>query len=247
LFSGLFPSSGGIGLAAAMGAIKPFAAGGVIGTLDLGGQDVTIQLADGTYASGMQTSPQVGAGTVTVLSNAASPENVIVAAINTQEPGILVSNGASLVLAGFTISSTHFRCINATQMGTVSFSNLRFGTCGDYQMRVGDLGIIRATGAYTIAGGGSCSGHLSAVGNGIIRTGNSPTVTIEAAQTYTDAFASGLTGGNLICTGISFTGAGAGSITGKTYNMQSNSILQLGASTLPGSAAGTATSGAQVI
>jgi phage-related minor tail protein len=32
LFTGLFPSSGGVGLAAAMGAIKPFAAGGVIGT-----------------------------------------------------------------------------------------------------------------------------------------------------------------------------------------------------------------------
>jgi phage-related minor tail protein len=32
LFSGLFPSGGGVGLAAAMGAIKPFAAGGVIGT-----------------------------------------------------------------------------------------------------------------------------------------------------------------------------------------------------------------------
>jgi hypothetical protein len=216
------------------------------GTLDLGGQDVTIQLADGAYSSGWQASPQVGAGTISVVGNAANPTNVTIAGTAVGEAGIRVDNGASLMLADFTVNSTYFRCLNATRGGSITFSNLRIGACGEYQVRASDLGYIQAVGAYTIVGGGSCNGHLSAVGNGIVRIANSPTVTIEAPHTYTDAFAAGLTGANLICTGVSFAGAGVGFVTGKTYNVQSNSILQLGTSTLPGSAVGTISSGGQV-
>jgi hypothetical protein len=219
----------------------------VFGMLDLGGQDVTIQLADGAYSSGWQASPQVGAGTISVVGNAANPANVTIAATAVGEASIRVDNGASLTLADFTVSSTHFRCLNATRGGSIIFSNLRIGASGEYQVRASDLGYVQAVGAYTIVGGGSCNGHLSAVGNGIIRIANSPIITIEAPHTYADAFAAGLTGANLICTGVSFTGAGVGFVTGKTYNVQSNSILQLGASTLPGSMTGTTTSGGQVV
>lgn len=218
----------------------------VFGTLDLGGNDVTIRLADGAYAGFRQMSPQVGAGMVTVLGNTGTPANVIVTATAVRESGVQVENGATLTLTGFTVNSLLSRCISVNR-GVIYFSNLRFGTCSDYQIVSSDLGYVQATGAYTIVGGGSCSAHLRAVGNSIIRINNNPTVTVEAPQTYADAFASGLTGACFICTGVSFTGAGAGSVTGKTYNMQSNSILQIGGASLPGSLAGTAASGGQVI
>lgn len=217
----------------------------VFGTLDLGGNDVTIQLADGTYGPGRQASPQVGAGTVTLAGNAATPANVVVAATIAGQAGIDVSNGASLTLAGLTINSL-WRCLSVLG-GKAYFSNIRFGASGDYQMRASDLGYIQATGSYAIVGGGSSVGHWSAVGNGIVRMAGSLTVTIEAAHTFTDAFAQSLTGANLIGSGISFAGAGAGSITGKKYNIQSNSVLQLGGLTLPGSLAGTTATGGQVV
>jgi hypothetical protein len=148
--------------------------------------------------------------------------------------------------AGFTVTSALFRGLNAVHNGTLYFSNLRFGTCADYQLRASDLSYIQAAGSYTIVGGGSGAGHRSAVGNSIVRTSNAPVVTIAAANTYT-AFAHALTGGNLICSGTSFTGAGAASITGKKYDIQSNSILQLSGVVLPGGVAGTTATGGQVV
>src|SRR6185437_2104707 len=202
----------------------------VFGTLDLGGNNVTIQLADGTYGTVAQLSPQVGAGIVTIQGNLTTPGNVVVAATGGGVHAVDARNGAVLALVGFEVRSAAARGVHASRYSLITFSNLRFGACADCEIEASDLGYVQATGNYTIVGGGNSGAHWKAVGNGIIRVGNGWIVTILTPQNYTDAFASSLTGANIIVSSTSFVG----SATGKTYDIQSNSVLQLTGLTLPG-------------
>lgn len=215
----------------------------VFGTLDLGGNNVTIQLADGTYGPVQQLSPQVGAGAVTIQGNLTAPANVVVAATSVGVHAVTASSGAVLTLAGFEVRAAAGRGIHATRRGLITFSNMRFGVCSDCEIEASDLGYVQATGNYSVVGGGSSGAHWKAVGNGIIRVGNGWIVTILAPQNYSDAFASSLTGANIIVSSTSFVGLA----TGRTYDIQSNSILQLSGLTLPGDMAGVTATGGQVI
>src|SRR5262249_15060271 len=138
------------------------------GTLDLGGHNVMIQLADGSYAKAQQLAPQVGAGAVTIQGNVTTPANVVVGA-GAAGPAILAQNGAVLTLAGFELSVSSASLLNASRRGAISFSNLRFGSAGSFQIRAEDCGMVVCAGDYTIVGGGSCQSHWNAVGNGIVR------------------------------------------------------------------------------
>lgn len=214
----------------------------VFGTLDLGGYNVTIQLADGSYAKAQQLSPQVGAGAVTIQGNVSTPANVVVGA-GVAGPAILAQNGAVLTLAGFEVSTSSGALINASRQGVINFSNMRIGVdAGGNQVRADDGGIIIITGNYSIVGGGSSQCHWNAVGTGIVRCQNR-TITLISSQTYTTGFASVTTVGAMLVNGCTFVGAAVGPL----YAVTTNGILQLQGITLPGDSAGSTSTGGQII
>ena len=217
----------------------------VFGTLDLGGFDVTIQLADGSYSAGVAVrSPQVGAGLVTIQGNASHPENVIIANSSLAVFGVIeVVNGATLHIQDVQIQSTQRSGLLTRANGTISFSGIRFGAVQSYHMYADDQGYIRCEGNYAIVGGGM--GHMGAGGGAGLRCQNK-TVTLIGTPNFSTVFAEAAINGFLIVNGNTYSG----SATGKRYQAnQSGTILTngAGATYLPGSVAGTTASGGQYV
>ena len=213
----------------------------VFGTLDLGGFDVTIQLADGTYSAGVaQSSPQVGAGLVTIQGNASAPANVVVAA-SSATYAVLVENGAVLRVKDFTVQNTTTGGLKASTGGAMQYLNMRIGTCAQHQIRADDLGRITCLGNYAIVGNGQS--HWCAVGGGVIRC-QAKTVTLTGSPVFSAAFVNNQIGGMSIINGNTFSGSASGS----RYAIDTNSVVYVGGAGvnhLPGNASGTTASGAQ--
>ncbi len=212
----------------------------VFGTLDLGGFNVTIQVADGTYAGQVvQSFPQVGAGLVTIKGNAAAPANVLIA---TTPGATVVENGAVLRFQDMKIQSANGSAIRSNLGATAYFSNIDFGACGYAHLRPENGGRIFCQGSYRISGNAPCHVRNAA---GLIRV-EAITVTLDGARAFSLAYAHA--DGN----GVSYMGAltFAGSATGKRYDAQLNGTIIVnggGATYLPGDTAGTAATGGQYI
>lgn len=79
----------------------------VYGTLDLGGHDVTIQLAPGTYDGFDAVNPQVGAGTITVKGDTGDLDQCVIADHIGSSIVINVENyGTRIALEGLTVTRT---------------------------------------------------------------------------------------------------------------------------------------------
>jgi hypothetical protein len=214
----------------------------VFGTLDLGGFDVTIQLADGSYSAGVnQASPQVGAGLVTIQGNAANPENVVVT-VTGMTAGIRGAGGAVLNVKDFELRTvtTGFGLL-ANTGASISYANMRIGPTAHHHIRADDLGSITCLGNYAITGNGMA--HWCSVGGGILRC-QSKTITLVGTPAFSAGFVINQISGMSIVNGNTFSG----SATGKRYDITTNSVVYVagaGASYLPGDVAGTAATGAQ--
>ncbi len=213
----------------------------VFGRLDLGGFDVTIQLADGSYSAGVwQQSPQVGAGLVTIKGNAAHPENVVVTATNAST--IRVSSNAALHVQDFEVRTvTAGTCLQAGTGGALTFSNMRIGPSAHHHIRAEDLGRIQCTGNYSITGNGIS--HWNSVGGGVLRC-QSRTVTLVGTPAFSSGFINNQIAGMSIVNGNTFSG----SATGKRYAIDTNAVVFVGgagATYLPGDVTGTVATGAQ--
>lgn len=124
----------------------------VFGTLDLGGHNVTVQVADGSYSEGAHViGAQVGAGRIYFVGNATTPGNVIVSSAT--DYAFAAEAGAFFSVQGMELSSTLRGCLWATKGGKIYFSNVRIGTTVQHQMRADDQGLIYAEGNYAIVGG----------------------------------------------------------------------------------------------
>lgn len=125
----------------------------ITNTLDLGGQAVTIQVADGTYAAGIQlNSSWVGGGSVTVSGNASTPDNVLISASdycflnNIPLPGLLIIQHMKL-------TTSANECIRNTGPGILVFSDITFGaSAGNHLTALGIGAAIQAGASYRING-----------------------------------------------------------------------------------------------
>jgi hypothetical protein len=213
----------------------------IFGGLDLGGHNVTVQLADGTYTAGVvQGAPQVGAGLVTVQGNAANPENVIVSV--TAAACFFVQNGAKMHVKDLelrtTTSGNGLRC---AYFGYLTYANIRFGACVHPHVRAEDHGIVVCLGNCSITG--SATSHWNTVGSAIIRC-QTKTITLGGTITFSVGFADCQICGQAIVNGNTFSG----SATGKRYRIDTNAVLYVGgaaATYLPGDVSGTTATGAQ--
>ena len=213
----------------------------VFGTLDLGGYNVTIKLADGTYNAGvLQSSPQVGAGLITIEGNASVPANVVVQS-SSGFYAVAVENGATLSVRDFEVRSATNGGLKASTGASLQFSNMRIGACAQHQIRADDLGRITCLGHYAIVGNGMS--HWCSVGGGLIRCQNR-TITLTGTPAFAVGFANNQICGMSIVNGNTFSGSAAG----PRYAIDTNSVVYVGgggATYLPGSIAGTALTGSQ--
>lgn len=217
----------------------------VANSIDNGGYDVTVQLADGVYANYIILKTFVGSGSVIFNGNAASNVNVTLAGSGN---GIHTIDGTSggvgyPIFGKFTFQNMYLRASNAhvcyvTGHGTC----VKFGT-GVYFHTVtaafGHLiaqfgGQITVTGPIYIAAG--CALFAYAANRGVIRM-DSANITLINTPQFTGAFVYADSIGLIYAPSIAWTGSGLG----PRYNVSSGAVINsggAGANYFPGNQAG---------
>lgn len=215
----------------------------VFGTLDLGGFNVTIQIGNGTYAGIVATSPQVGAGKITLSGDTTTPANVIMQASTGTACITAIGTGVALYVQGVKVAA-------ATGQGWYSGNGAFIAQSGKneigafpagQQIMADGNGVILLNAAMVLAGG-SAGNHLYALSGGRINI-QGATWTITGSPTIA-AFAAAAVGGSIFAVSNTFSGA----VTGTRYSATLGGVIQTnggGASFFPGTVAGATATGGQ--
>ena len=215
-----------------------------VSALDLGVHDVTIAVANGTYADPIQLKSLVGAGQVTISGDAATPANVLISTgANT------CINAANITgrwrLSGLKLQATSggSTCIAADGTTvTLTIGNLDFGAVTTAHLFVQNGAQIAVDAAYTASAGAAY--HWGII-NGRLQLG-AVTLTMSGSPAFASAFCLCTRLGYIRCNAAAFSGAA----TGKRYDASANGVIftgGAGATFLPGSFAGTASTGGQYL
>lgn len=211
--------------------------------VDLGGQTVTINVADGTYTGNINlVAPFTGSGVVILKGNLVTPANCIIS--NASTDCIILANGAQLEIEGFKLVSAGGSGINVGPDATcVIIGNMNFGAVNANHLAAlwgGQINILSG-GSYTISGGGQF--HLLASNNGVIQDENN-SVTLTGTPAFSSAFAQAKGNATITIYNTTFSG----SATGPRYATALNGVIDTnggGASYLPGNSAGSSATGGQ--
>jgi len=212
----------------------------VVAALDLSIYNVTIQVGDGTWSAAAEVSaPWVGAGSVTILGNVATPANAIWSV--TSGNCLTATNGGRVRVSGFEFrTTTSGNCLSAQGPGSyvrVS-SSCRFGACATAHLLAFGGGTVEGRSAYSIVG--NASYHVLAQVAGVVDV-QGVTVTLSGTPAFAGAFA------RVAQMGLAVLGYNtfSGSATGVRYQAVTAGGIEVnggGASYLPGNSAGSATS-----
>lgn len=179
------------------------AASVIADTLDLNGYNVTVQVADGTYTTGVAVAqPWVGEGIVYFTGNVGAPGNCLV---NATGDAFLADKGATFDVRGFKVTAGS-RGIAAVTNSFISVGPMDFGACAGAHIEVGGAGQILLGSNYTISGGGDS--HLHAGSEGQIFTGVI-TVTLTGTPAFVSYFA-GAAQGSIVVKNVTYSGAATG-------------------------------------
>lgn len=213
----------------------------IVKNLDVAGYTVTIQLADGTYTSGLTASSNwSGHGVITIKGNETTPTNCIISTTSTA-----FRFSASFVdrvnITGIQISSSSGHGVYMDGGGNVYINLVDFSTAGIYHIWTNNPNAYIMFGiSYTISGNAT-SHFVASLGSVINAYGVS--CTLNGDRSFT-TFASADGCGKIDATTASFSHTGT--ITGKYYSAILNAIIR-GSSTFPGDTAGTTATGGQAV
>jgi len=206
--------------------------------LDLGGFTVTVQLADGTYTTGLKVSVSPVGGNVAYIGNTATPGNVIIS--TTSSAAISVTSPINLALSGLKLqTTTSGDGISAAGAGSniTLGAGMQFGACAGAQINANRNSLVSITSAYTINGGAQY--HVRAQQGGLVSGGS-----IACTLTGTPAFSAATF--SIESTGVftMFNWTFSGSATGKRYDVSgSGGLNSFGGGTastfFPGNSNGT--------
>ena len=219
----------------------------VLSTMDLGVFTGTIQVANGTYTTGiLAASAPVGGTGITILGNAATPTSVVV---STAADGFYFSCNAScaITIKGFSIGTSGaskagvrvdgHATIIATYISCAGMSG--GGSAGFYHAEGAGAKIFVST-WQSIMGNIPC--YVCATGGAI--TFYAITVAIAAGVAVSWGFAVSTYVGGILISGVTFSGTA----TGPRYRVAMNSFILTSSSDpayLPGSVVGIAATGGQ--
>jgi hypothetical protein len=217
---------------------------------NLNGFGITISIADySNYAR--FTLPAVnGTGTISLVGNVASPDNV---AVVSAAGSAVTVYGGPYVMSGVKVSAAAVlggdpgSGILVQPGGNILLGAMAYGACVGSHVET-DGGAISINGPIYIRGGALA--HLRSQVNGsvVLNPLTAPALTISAPVTFSDAFAvSGLLGVLYDILGFSSI-TGAANVSGSKFNVNQNGIIAvngLGDNYFPGTIAGSRSSGGQ--
>lgn len=124
----------------------------IVNTLDTGGQAVTVNIADGTYTTGLAISfPWTGGGQITFTGNAVTPDNVFINASTGYGFLNSVPLPGTLTISHMKIASTVNDCIRNGGSGNIFFNDITFGAAGTMHIAATSIGAsVTASGGYRI-------------------------------------------------------------------------------------------------
>jgi hypothetical protein len=204
-------------------------------TLDFGGQNVTIQLASGTYGVMNLSSPWTGGGTLSILGDTTTPTNVVIQGDGSNNCLLVTANlPGNLILGGFKPNNCMFG-INVQSAATILVPyKMNYGSASAAHIFAGGIGsLIWIQEDYTISADASM--HWETYLGGIWND-SGLTLTLSGSRSF-DWFAASEMTGAIYCYGFTFSG----SATGKRYYLGSFGIIETygsGATYLPGDDAG---------
>ena len=215
-------------------------------SIDLGGQAVTIQVADGTYTTPVSlTGPWTGGGTITLTGNTVTPANVLLnvtnapAILNTATlPGTLTIQGMELRASGGAGN-----CLDHSGVGTIKYNALRFGACGNFHVTTSVPGaLLNQTGQCWVTGGAVA--HWVANVASVIRT-TSQNLTFSGTPAFSFTFTYVSRNSVLECPLMTF----GSTFSGSRFNVDNGGVIYSGggaqATYFPGTSLGTLGAGGQ--
>lgn len=222
----------------------------IVNTIDLNGFNVTVNVANGTYTTGLTASGSplgIGSGnTITFLGNITTPSNCLIHVSTPDTHAIQAAFGANINISGFKVSSTG----TGTSSGVLSVigsyvvitGNMEFGACTNSQIWATQGGNIQTSGISYIVSGSAVTHFLTSFGGNIGIVGG--TITISGTPAFATAFAAAIFAGVLQVIGSTFSG----SATGPRYLASANGVINTsgaGATYFPGNSSGTSPTGGQ--
>jgi hypothetical protein len=224
---------------------------------NLGGWSFVINLADGTYAINDTISMPTpnGSGTVLLQGNHASPRNVHVANVNAGSCFFFASGG-NWNVDGISFHTTAQKpgdlanCIWLAASSFVAVNAVAFGPCAGSHVCTQNATLCLLTGPVEIWGGATYAHYYASANSSIgnYQVPAPPNLNVTAAANFGSAFVAVVAGAYVEA--IYGSIAGYGNVTGAKYVGAANGIIDVGGrgtSYLPGSVAGSTSTGAQYI
>ena len=216
----------------------------VASQLDMGGFDVTIQIANGTWTQALTLKSHAGEGKIILLGDEGTLTNVTISTTSascitaTEISGRYAIRGLRLqtTTSGSGIIATGNRV-------DIEFQNCNFGAIVDHGISASNGAAIKATGHYTISGGGATHWNIL-IGATLAVQGR--TITITGTPAFSTAFCAAARGAICTVNGNTFSG----SATGVRYDAITNAVIFTsggGATYLPGGTSGTTATGGQYV
>lgn len=208
---------------------------------DLSGKTVTIQLANGTYTSGLNAVGKLYGQTssIVIQGNNTTPSNVVFSFAGTN--GIFAGNGASISVLGISFTGMNYP-FNATGYSSLTINgNVALSGTSLAHFITSDYGYVTITNGSSVNISGSSVYHARSSRFGTIIYNTGSNINITGTPAFSNAFVESVTAGLIQCTATI-----SGSATGKRYNAFYNGIIISsggGANYFPGDVAGTTATG----
>jgi hypothetical protein len=230
-------------------------AANIIGTFNLNGHNVTVNVADSQSYTSVRLPASAGNGSVNWIGNAANPTNCVITGNNTI--AVLVG-GVCNIMNGFKVQTTggspqDTRAgIHAQGSVQATFRNMEWGACAGPHNFVYGGAYLRFGGPKRITG--SAQSHTYGLGCFIFCTyhGKADCEEVSPAQPLTlvgnPNFARSFIDANMLGAVLFNYSTLTGAATGKRYDAQFNGVISVGGggpNYLPGDVAGTFATGGQ--
>lgn len=210
-------------------------------SLDNNGYDVTIQVGNGTYVTGVVLKPYVGSGKLNLLGNPATPSSCVISVASGN--AIYGEDAGKWKLGGFRLAAAAGTCLygrGVIQIGVIHPIEVNTSSRHLFAFLGAEISIEAN---WSIVG--SAPLHMQASYSGKIFA-ISRTCTLIGTPNFSTCFAYSQDHGLLQIFAITFSGSG----TGPRYVVTGNSVIQTGsagATYLPGNSAGLVATGGQYI
>lgn len=217
-------------------------------SLDMRTNQVTIQIADGTYTGGISLGWYLGSVSPIIRGNNSTPANVVISPTSPASGGA-IANGSGkvwIVLDLKVKSTTSGSGLYAYDRSGINFGNVDFGACPGFQMLAVSSSTINCLSNFTVSGN-SQSLAVAGGGGGVVNLATFQ-VTWLNSPVYSSATITASTLGYASVWGM--THVNGGTVTGPRYSGVNNGIIFVngaGATYIPGSSAGSVSSGAQYV